>query len=86
MGGNGEFLASCSLGHSRTVILQQTLLGGINLVDFDPWGGDYNGVVVTNNIIAGGFASQPAQGSETDGTNSNDTVIKYVSLLTTSTI
>ncbi|KIJ13273.1 hypothetical protein PAXINDRAFT_170553 [Paxillus involutus ATCC 200175] len=53
-----------------------TLLGGINMVDVTPFGGNYDGVVVTNNTIAGGFASQPAEGSETDGTNNNDVIIK----------
>jgi parallel beta-helix repeat protein len=54
----------------------QTLLGGINLVDVNPFGGNYDGVVVTNNTIAGGFASQPAEGSETEGTNNDDVIIK----------
>ncbi|KIJ69782.1 hypothetical protein HYDPIDRAFT_178229 [Hydnomerulius pinastri MD-312] len=53
-----------------------TLLGGINMVDVSPFSGNYNGVVVTNNIIAGGFASQTAEGSETKGTNNDDVIIK----------
>jgi len=57
--------------------IQNTLLGGINMVDVAPWNGDYKGVVVTNNSIAGGFASQAAQGSATLGTNNDDVVIKY---------
>lgn len=52
------------------------------MVDVEPYGGDYKSVVVTNNTIAGGFASQTAQGSETKGTNNNDVIIKYVALLT----
>jgi hypothetical protein len=48
------------------------------MVDVTPFGGNYDGVVVTNNTIAGGFASQPAEGSETDGTNNNDVIIKCV--------
>lgn len=48
------------------------------MVDVSPFGGDYSGVVVTNNTIAGGFASESAQGSETSGTNNNDVIIKYV--------
>lgn len=47
------------------------------MVDPEPFGGDYIGVVITNNTIAGGFASQPAEGSETKGTNNNDAIIKY---------
>ncbi|KAF8437255.1 hypothetical protein L210DRAFT_3547299 [Boletus edulis BED1] len=53
-----------------------TLLGGINMVDVQPFGGNYDDVVVTNNLIAGGFASQAPQGNETKGTNNNDVVIK----------
>ena len=51
------------------------------MVDVSPFGGNYTGVVVTNNTIAGGFASQAAQGSETKGTNNNDAIIKYVYFL-----
>jgi len=58
--------------------IQNTLLGGVNMVDVSPFGGNYSGVVVTNNSIAGGFASQPASGSATKGTNNEDVVIKYV--------
>lgn len=29
----------------------QTLLGGINMVDSQPWGGNYTGTVVTGNTI-----------------------------------
>lgn len=64
------------------VIPQQTLLGGINMVDVSPFEGDYDGVVVTNNTIAGAFASQLPQGSETKGTNNYSAVIKYVRFLT----
>ncbi|KAH7919536.1 hypothetical protein BV22DRAFT_1115172 [Leucogyrophana mollusca] len=53
-----------------------TLLGGINMVDVSPFGGDYDGVVVTNNSIAGGFASEVAEGSETLGSNNDDVIIK----------
>lgn len=49
------------------------------MVDVAPFGGDYDGVVVTNNTIAGGFASQAPQGSETKGTNNYSAIIKYVS-------
>ncbi|KAG1735392.1 hypothetical protein EDB19DRAFT_1724199 [Suillus lakei] len=53
-----------------------TLLGGINMVDVSPYSGDYNGVVVTNNTIAGGFATSPDTGSATKGTNAEDVIIK----------
>ncbi|KAF8550377.1 hypothetical protein OG21DRAFT_1468783 [Imleria badia] len=54
----------------------QTLLGGINMVDVEPFRGNYDGVIVTNNSIAGGFASQTAEGSETKGTSNYDVIIK----------
>jgi hypothetical protein len=50
------------------------------MVDVSPWSGDYKGVVVTNNTIAGGFASSPDVGSATKGTNNEDVVIKYEAL------
>ncbi|KAH7887390.1 pectin lyase fold/virulence factor [Phlebopus sp. FC_14] len=53
-----------------------TLLGGINMVDVNPFSGNYDGVVVTNNTIAGGFATEPDEGSETLGTNNYDVIIK----------
>ena len=37
--------------------LKQTLLGGINMVDYDPWSGDFTGTVVRDNLILGGFAT-----------------------------
>jgi len=45
-------------------------------VDYLPFSGNYSGVVVTNNTIAGAFASQTAAGSETKGTNTDDVIIK----------
>jgi hypothetical protein len=46
------------------------------MVDVAPWSGNYRGVVVTNNSIAGGFASTLAQGSEVKGNNNESVVIK----------
>lgn len=53
-----------------------TLLGGINMVDVTPFSGDYKGVVVINNTIVGGFATNPDTGSATKGTNNEDVIIK----------
>lgn len=47
------------------------------MVDVSPYSGNYRGVVVTNNTIAGGFATSPDVGSATKGTNNEDVVIKY---------
>ncbi|KAI0751072.1 hypothetical protein C8Q80DRAFT_1155380 [Daedaleopsis nitida] len=53
-----------------------TLLGGINMVDYDPWNGNYTGTVVQNNVIYGGFASDPAVAGDTKGENDEDAIIK----------
>ncbi|PFH47806.1 hypothetical protein AMATHDRAFT_66860 [Amanita thiersii Skay4041] len=57
-------------------ILNQTLLGGINLVDYDPFGGDYTGTVVTNNTILGGFATDGQGPGDTRGNNRDSAIIK----------
>ncbi|KAI6152373.1 hypothetical protein BKA82DRAFT_993417 [Pisolithus tinctorius] len=57
-----------------------TLLGGINMVDYNPFSGNYSGVVVTNNTIVGGFADGTPSGSQTKGTNNEDVIIKSVDL------
>lgn len=59
---------------------QQTLLGGINMVDYEPWLGDYTGTVVYNNTILGGFADANYTNG-TDGLNVGDAIIKYVLIL-----
>lgn len=53
-----------------------TLLGGINMVDYDPWNGNYTNTVVRDNIIRGGFATETAEGTETKGVNAEDAIIK----------
>ncbi|KAF9478664.1 hypothetical protein BDN70DRAFT_859677 [Pholiota conissans] len=57
-------------------ILNQTLLGGINLVDYDPWSGDYSGTVVHDNFIMGGFATDEENSTDTKGTNVENAIIK----------
>lgn len=52
-------------------------LGGINMVDYDPWSGDFTGTVVENNIILGGFATSGTNPSDSEeGKNAEDTFIK----------
>ncbi|KAJ7639529.1 hypothetical protein FB45DRAFT_828419 [Roridomyces roridus] len=53
-----------------------TQLGGINMVDYLPWRGNYTNTVVHDNTIFGGFATSPTDGKDTKGTNSNDAIIK----------
>lgn len=59
---------------------QHTLLGGINLVDYDPWAGNYTDVLVRKNTILGGFADDlhEAEVNQTKGESDEDVIIKYV--------
>lgn len=46
------------------------------MVDVTPWGGDYSGTVVQNNLIIGGLAD-PTNGIEADtGTNEDGVILK----------
>ncbi|PCH40953.1 hypothetical protein WOLCODRAFT_150976 [Wolfiporia cocos MD-104 SS10] len=53
-----------------------TLLGGINLVDYEPWKGNYTNTIVRNNLIRGGFATSKELANETKGSNADDVIIK----------
>ncbi|KAK2465981.1 hypothetical protein APHAL10511_001622 [Amanita phalloides] len=57
-------------------IVNQTLLGGINLVDYEPFQGDFTGTVVRDNLILGGFATNAEQPGEVKGTNQGNAIIK----------
>lgn len=47
------------------------------MVDVQPWQGNYTNTIVRNNNIVGGFANEPADGSnETKGVNEDDVIIK----------
>ena len=46
------------------------------MVDYEPWNGNYTGTVVRNNVIYGGFATDPAGAGETHGENDEDAIIK----------
>jgi parallel beta-helix repeat protein len=58
-----------------TSILKQTLLGGINMVDYDPWSGDFTGTVVRDNLILGGFATDTMD-DNAKGNNFENAIIK----------
>ena len=60
------------------LLLQSTLLGGINMVDYDPWNGNYTGTIVHNNTVIGGFATDSDSAHQTDGVNADDVIIKSV--------
>ncbi|KAJ7462037.1 hypothetical protein FB451DRAFT_1043820 [Mycena latifolia] len=57
-------------------ITNQTLLGGINMVDYLPWKGNYTNTVVRDNIILGGYATGVDVDNDKKGTNADDAVIK----------
>jgi parallel beta-helix repeat protein len=57
-------------------VVNQTLLGGINMVDYAPWSGNYTNTVVYNNTILGGFSDQAELPGETNGTSTDDVIIK----------
>lgn len=76
-GGIVLFGSPGTLVENNTIWVEtNTLLGGINMVDVSPFNGNYSGVVVTNNTIAGGFADGTPSGSQTKGTNNEDVIIK----------
>ncbi|KAF5387808.1 hypothetical protein D9615_000725 [Tricholomella constricta] len=54
----------------------QTLLGGINMVDYEPFSGDFTGTIVTNNTILGGFATDSQEPSDVKGNNFQGAIIK----------
>ncbi|KAF8607578.1 hypothetical protein BDV93DRAFT_519610 [Ceratobasidium sp. AG-I] len=78
-GGIVIFGSPGSLIQNNTIWIENnTLLGGINVVDYDPFNGDFTGVVVENNTIIGGFATDQPENS-TDvyyGDNDQDVIIK----------
>ena len=48
------------------------------MVDIDPSGGNYDGTVVRNNIIAGGFATDNDSANLTKGDNADSAIVKFV--------
>ncbi|KAL1939961.1 hypothetical protein VTO73DRAFT_9296 [Trametes versicolor] len=76
-GGIVLFGAPGTLVENNTIWVEtMTLLGGINMVDYDPWNGNYTNTVVRDNTIRGGFATETAEGTETKGVNAEDAIIK----------
>lgn len=49
---------------------------GINLVDYLPWNGNFNGTIVENNSIMGGFATNLTDPTDNEGKNADDAFIK----------
>ncbi|KAG8733693.1 hypothetical protein FRC11_004007 [Ceratobasidium sp. 423] len=78
-GGIVVFGSPGSLIQNNTIWIENnTLLGGINLVDYDPFNGDFTNTVVENNTIIGGFATDQSTGAEDAnlGFNNETAIIK----------
>lgn len=73
-GGIVLFGAPDSIVENNTIwVTKDNLLGGINMVDVMPWGGDYSGTVVRNNTIIGGNLKSS---TPSDGDIVNDVIVK----------
>lgn len=77
-GGIVVFGSPGSLIQNNTIIVQNaTCLGGINMVDYEPWMGNYTNTLVRDNIIYGGFASDTQdENKDSKGQNNEDAIIK----------
>ncbi|TFK94255.1 hypothetical protein K466DRAFT_510078 [Polyporus arcularius HHB13444] len=76
-GGIVLFGAPGTVVENNTIWVEtMVLLGGINMVDYDPWNGNYTNTIVRNNIIEGGFATDVEEAGDTKGTNEEDVIIK----------
>ncbi|KAI0650454.1 hypothetical protein C8Q79DRAFT_998300 [Trametes meyenii] len=76
-GGIVLFGAPGTVVENNTIWVEtMTLLGGINMVDYDPWNGNYSNTIVRNNNIRGGFATETAEAGESKGVNNNDAIVK----------
>ncbi|KAI0732843.1 pectin lyase fold/virulence factor [Fomitopsis betulina] len=76
-GGIVIFGAPGSTIENNTIwVVNNTLLGGINMVDWAPWGGNYTDTIVRNNLIIGGLATSDEEPGDKDGSNAEDAIIK----------
>ncbi|KAG2024028.1 hypothetical protein CC2G_001626 [Coprinopsis cinerea AmutBmut pab1-1] len=76
-GGIVVFGSPGSVIEDNTIWVANTmLLGGINIVDYNPFDGDYRGTVVRRNNIIGGFANDGQEPGDTHGFNNETAIIK----------
>ncbi|KAK7696256.1 hypothetical protein QCA50_000909 [Cerrena zonata] len=76
-GGIVLFGSPGSLVENNTIfVVNQTLLGGINMVDYLPFNGDFTDTIVRNNTIYGGFATDRPDAGDAKGTNNEDAIVK----------
>ncbi|CAE6391383.1 unnamed protein product, partial [Rhizoctonia solani] len=78
-GGIVVFGSPGSLIQNNTIWIEDnTLLGGINVVDYDPFNGDFTNTIVENNTIIGGFATDQSTDAQDAnlGYNNETAIIK----------
>ncbi|KAG9098629.1 hypothetical protein FRC07_010608, partial [Ceratobasidium sp. 392] len=76
-GGIVIFGSPGSIIQNNTIWIENsTCLGGINLVDYDPFAGDYSGTIVVNNTIVGGYADTKPTINPQYGNNTENAIIK----------
>lgn len=76
-GGIVVFGSPGSLIQNNTIwVTNNTLLGGINVVDYVPFDGDYTGTIIRDNKILGGFATDGEEPGDTKGNNFENAIIK----------
>lgn len=76
-GGIVIFGSPGSLVENNTIWIENnTCLGGINLVDYDPFAGNYTGVVVRNNTVVGGYANVNPTINPQYANNTENAIIK----------
>lgn len=49
-----------------------------NMVDYEPFKGNYSGTIVQNNTIRGGFSTDAEEAGDTKGSNNETAIIKCV--------
>ncbi|CAE6487313.1 unnamed protein product [Rhizoctonia solani] len=77
-----EGVLNCLIQNNTIWIEDNTLLGGINVVDYDPFNGDYTNTIVENNTIIGGFATDQSTDTQDAnlGYNNETAIIKLMGL------
>ncbi|CAE6461483.1 unnamed protein product [Rhizoctonia solani] len=76
-GGIVIFQSPGSLIENNTIWIENnTCLGGINLVDYDPFAGNYTGVMVRNNTVVGGYADTAPTANTQFANNTENAIIK----------
>ncbi|QRV87451.1 right-handed beta helix region protein [Ceratobasidium sp. AG-Ba] len=76
-GGIVIFQSPGSLIRNNTIWVENnTCLGGINLVDYDPFAGNYTGTQVVGNTIIGGYATSEPSINPQFGYNNESAIIK----------